>query len=137
MKTYLLYNPHAGIGNGQQEAKRLAARYDGEVTCTDITTVESYASLFAELEQTDRVVLCGGDGTINRFVNDTEGLDIKCELLYYAVGTGNDFLKDLGKEAGCDPFDLKPYIQNLPFVEVNGKKYRFLNGIGFGAWNYN
>lgn len=136
MKTYLLYNPHAGIGNGQQEAGRLAARYDGEVICTDITTVESYASLFAELEQTDRVVLCGGDGTINRFVNDTEGLDIKCELLYYAVGTGNDFLKDLGKETGCDPFDLKPYIQNLPFVEVNGKKYRFLNGIGFGIDGY-
>lgn len=136
MKTYILYNPLAGSGNGAAEAEKLAAGYEGEVKCLDMTTLAGYTDLLAPLDAQDRVVICGGDGTINRFVNDTEGIDIKCELLYFAVGTGNDFLKDLGKESGCAPFDLKPYIKDLPFVEVNGMKRRFLNGIGYGIDGY-
>ena len=134
--TYILYNPLAGNGTGAAEAKKLSTRYEGEVICADMTTLNGYTELLSTLGSEDRILICGGDGTINRFVNDTDGLDIPCELLYFAVGTGNDFLKDLGKEVGCDPFDLKPYIQNLPFVEVNGKKHRFLNGVGFGIDGY-
>ena len=114
----------------------MAVTGGGEVVCQDITTVEDYAALFAELGCEDRLILCGGDGTINRFVNATEGIDIKCEVLYTAVGTGNDFLKDLGKSESDEPFSLKPYIQNLPTVELNGEKCRFLNGIGFGIDGY-
>jgi len=55
---------------------------------------------------------------------------------YYAIGTGNDFLKDLGKEVGCEPFSVKEYMKDLPLVEINGKKTRFLNGIGFGIDGY-
>jgi diacylglycerol kinase family enzyme len=134
--TYILYNPLAGNGSGAEEAKKLSTRYEGEVICADMTTLGGYTELLSTLGAEDRILICGGDGTINRFVNDTESMEIPCELLYYAVGTGNDFLKDLGKETGCDPFDLKPYIKDLPFVEVNGKKHRFLNGIGFGIDGY-
>lgn len=136
MKTYILYNPLAGSGNGAEEAAKLAAKYGEDTQCLDMTAIGSYAELLSPLTEQDRVVICGGDGTINRFVNDTEKLDIKCELLYFAVGTGNDFLKDLGKECGCEPFDLKPYIKDLPFVEVNGIKRRFLNAIGYGIDGY-
>lgn len=136
MKTYILYNPLAGQGTGKEKAKQLAAAAKGEVTCADMTACTDYAALFAKLGTGDRLILCGGDGTINRFVNATEGMDIKCDVLYCAVGTGNDFLKDLGKTEECEPFSLLPYIKNLPFVEVNGEKCRFLNGVGFGIDGY-
>ena len=136
MKTYIIYNPHAGTGNGATEAQKLTALYQGEVLLQDMTKIESYAELLAPLRAEDQLLICGGDGTLNRFVNDTEGLEFPFDILYYAVGTGNDFLNDLGKKPGCEPFSIKQYLTDLPFVEVNGKTHRYLNGIGFGVDGY-
>ena len=101
-----------------------------------MTQIRDYTSFFASLTADDTVVLCGGDGTLNRFVNDTEGMEIPCDLLYYAAGTGNDFLRDIEKQPSEKPFSIKEYLQALPFVEVNGSVCRFLNGIGFGIDGY-
>ena len=137
MQYYILHNPLAGAGI--EKPSRLIASLTAPgntVECLDITTVGDYAAFFASLNADSAVILCGGDGTINRFVNDTEGLDIPCELLYAPGGTGNDFLRDLNKDPDTKPFSLRPYIQNLPFVEVKGKRYRFLNNVGFGIDGY-
>ena len=48
------------------------------------------------------------------------------------MGTGNNFAKDLGKQALCQPFPVEAYLKDLPTVEVKGKCYRFLNAVGFG-----
>ncbi len=136
MKTYILYNPKAGRGTSETEGKRLAALYEGDVRFMDITAIEDYAALLTPLGEEDNVVICGGDGTLNRFANAVKALDVRCNVLYYAIGTGNDFLKDLGKEVGEAPFRINKYLQNLPCVEIKGKKYLFLNGIGFGIDGY-
>ena len=136
MATYILYNPHAGNGGGEQEAKRLAPLYTGEVLLQDMTQIGDYKSFLSPLCADDTLLICGGDGTLNRFVNDTDGLELPSQILYYAVGTGNDFLHDLGKQTGEGPFAIGEYLRELPFVEVGGKKYRYLNGIGFGVDGY-
>lgn len=136
MKTYILYNPYAGHGDSAAKAEALVSKYEGEVTLYDMTKIESYEALLSPLAATDRVVLCGGDGTLNRFANDTEGVDVRCEIDYYAIGTGNDFLHDLDMQLGTDPIPVKKYLQSLPTVEVKGKTYRFLNGVGFGIDGY-
>ena len=136
MKTYILYNPHAGNRNGEEVAQELCALYQGEVVLQDMTQIGDYASFLAPLTQEDTLLICGGDGTLNRFVNDTEGLSIPCEILYSAVGTGNDFLHDLEKDTANAPISITQYLRDLPFVEVKGKKYRYLNGIGFGIDGY-
>jgi len=41
-------------------------------------------------------VIAGGDGTLNRFINDTAPLQIGCHIYYFATGSGNDFLAYLG-----------------------------------------
>ena len=136
MKTYILYNPHAGAGNSREKAEALISLYEGEVTLLDITEIEDYAAFLAPLEAEDAIVICGGDGTLNRFANAIEGLDCRCDIQYFAIGTGNDFLHDLDAESGEKPFLVKQYLKDLPVVEVNGKKCRFLNGIGFGIDGY-
>ena len=56
-------------------------------------------------------------------------------LFYFAMGSGNDFRQDVAPdEAGLIP--LGKYIRDLPTVTVNGKTYRFLNGIGYGIDGY-
>ncbi len=136
MKTYIIYNPHAGTGNGESEAQKLTALYGTDVLLQDMTGIESYAEFLAPLTAEDQLVICGGDGTLNRFVNDTEGLELPFDILYCAVGTGNDFLNDLGKKPGGEPFSIKKYLSDLPVVEVNGMTRRYLNGIGFGVDGY-
>ena len=136
MKTYILYNHLAGHGGSEAQSKTLAAKYTGEVVCKNITEITDYAALLGELDAQDNLIVCGGDGTLNRFANAIAGLDCKCNLLYYAVGTGNDFLKDIGREVGSDPVSVKPYLENLPEVEVNGEKHLFLNGVGYGIDGY-
>ena len=135
MKSYILYNPFAANGSNAEKAKALTSKIDGESVFIDITTIESYSEFFATLEEDDVIILCGGDGTINRFVNDNEGVEIKNDVLYYPLGTGNDFLKDVEKSADT-PFSIKEYIKDLPMAEINGKTYRFLNNVGFGIDGY-
>ena len=134
MKYYALFNPFAGNGKCLQDVKLLEENYK-DIDLIDMTTV-SYEEFFGGLEADDTVIICGGDGTLNRFVNDTFGIDIGNDILYYPVGTGNDFAHDLGKKAGDQPFKINEYLTDLPYVYVNGQKHLFLNGIGYGIDGY-
>lgn len=41
-------------------------------------------------------MIAGGDGTLNRLINDTAPLWTDCGIYYFATGSGNDFLADIG-----------------------------------------
>ena len=56
--------------------------------------------IFYSISPESDIVLCGGDGTLNRFINDSDGYPYENPLYYYGTGSGNDFLRDLGKEQG-------------------------------------
>ncbi len=136
MKHYALYNPLSGNQGAQDRLGALADHFGGDIICKDITKIENYKDFLESIDESDVLVICGGDGTLNRFINDTDSLDIKQEILYMAIGTGNDFLHDIGGKKEDAPVNIKKYLKNLPLVEVNGKKYRFLNNVGFGIDGY-
>ncbi len=134
MSYHILYNPLAGT-NIKDKLSPLSVIYQEEIKTHDLTMLD-YAEFFSYLNENDTVILCGGDGTLNNFVNRTLDIDIKCEVLYYALGTGNDFLRDIEKNPQDNPFSIKEYIKDLPEVEIKGKTYRFLNNVGFGIDGY-
>ena len=136
MKQYVLYNPHAGNGTAEEAAKTLAERKPDSCVLLNMTAIESYPSLLSGIAAEDTLTVCGGDGTLNRFINDTNGLDIPCEVYYLAVGSGNDFLRDLDKTPDGTPVCITRYIRDLPVTEVKGKTYRFLNNVGYGIDGY-
>lgn len=134
--TYALYNPLAGNNTCGEQSEKLHEFYKkDELTLMDVTGID-YAGFFTSLAADDKVIICGGDGTLNRFVNDTRNISISNEILYYAAGSGNDFLRDVGKEKGEPPFRINQYIKNLPSVTVNGRETLFINAIGFGIDGY-
>ena len=133
-KGYVVYNPLAGNGQAQADAQLLQVVLDEELEYYDITRITNYAAFISGMGREDYLVIVGGDGTLNRFVNDTDGLEISQEILYFPTGTGNDFAKDIGM--GENPRPITEYLKNLPSVEVNGKHYRFINGVGFGIDGY-
>lgn len=135
-KGYVLYNPLAGNGQSAEDAKLLGMILDEELRFFDVTRITNYRALLREAEPDDFLILVGGDGTLNRFVNDTEGLKIQQDILYFPVGSGNDFARDLGKAPLSHPFPITQYLVDLPSVEIKGKQYFFLNGVGFGIDGY-
>ena len=136
MKHYILYNPLAGNGRCEADIEKIEALLDGGTVKMNVTEIGSYADFLGSLEADDDIVLCGGDGTINRFVNDIDGIELKNKLYYFAAGTGNDFLNDVKPGCSGELFDLDKYVQDLPTVEINGNTYRFINGVGYGIDGY-
>lgn len=136
-KYNVLYNPLAGNGKGENAAKKLKELLNGdELTFTDMTKMSDYRALFASMPEDERVIVSGGDGTLNRFINDTEEVAFVNPVYYYATGSGNDFLKDIGGNVGDKPVCIDKYLKALPTVDVKGKSYRFINGIGYGIDGY-
>lgn len=133
-KGYVIYNPIAGNGNAKEDSQLLQMVLDEELEYYDMTRITNYGAFIGGMAQEDFLVIVGGDGTLNRFVNDTEGLRITQEILYFPAGTGNDFGKDVGIKE--NPRPITEYLKALPTVEVHGKCYRFINGVGFGIDGY-
>ena len=137
MSTYVLFNMLSGNGTGKDKVDDLKTFLRGkQVSYKDITKITDFESFFADLTIKDEIIICGGDGTLNHFINDTDGIRILPAIYYYPTGSGNDFWNDLGKKPGDNPIRIEQYLKDLPFVEVNGMKKRFLNGIGYGIDGY-
>ncbi|MBE6549830.1 MAG: diacylglycerol kinase family protein [Ruminococcaceae bacterium] len=136
-KYCVLYNPYAASGTGKASAEKLTSIMpDDKLDFVDMTEIGDYASFFSSIGADMKLVISGGDGTLNRFINDTENIDIPCSVYYFATGTGNDFLNDIGGSKGDKPFCIDRYIKDLPTVTVKGKTYRFINGVGYGIDGY-
>ena len=82
--TYILYNTHAGNQHVDEELEALMSSFPGDSVKKDVISID-YRKFIPTLTEEDTVILCGGDGTLNHFVNDTEGLDVPCEVLYYRL----------------------------------------------------
>lgn len=133
-KVYVFYNPLANNGRGEESINQLLETIDGEHVLCDMT--KGYGSIINEISADDTLILCGGDGTLNRFINEIDVDNIECDILYYASGSGNDFAHDIGLSRGDAPVSVKKYLKDLPEVEVKGKTYKFINGIGYGIDGY-
>ncbi len=130
---YVLYNPLANNKTGEKTAREfLNGKLDGDAEFKDITEIEDVGAFVRGLTADDRIIIAGGDGTINRFINVVDG-DIACRVDYVATGSGNDFKKDVG---GDEFINLEKYIHDLPRVTVNGETHKFINGIGYGIDGY-
>ena len=122
---YYLYNPKSNNG--------IKADIPG-ARLTDASRL-NYRDFFSGLAPEDEVILVGGDGTINYFINHADLSSLKNKVYIYGNGSGNDFLHDIGEDAGKEVL-LNPYLTNLPTVTVKGKTYKFINNMGFGIDGY-
>ena len=129
----IIYNPLSGNKSGTDRAKALQEKLNA-TECVDMTTIESYEEFFASHKDVS-VVICGGDGTLNRFINDISDLTVENDIYFFANGSGNDFFRDIEKSAD-EPVCINEYIKNLPVCTVGDKEFKFINGIGYGIDGY-
>lgn len=133
-KGYVIYNPLAGQGTAAEDAEVLRIVLNEELEYYDMTRITNYRVFLSSLERDDYLVIVGGDGTLNRFVNNTDGIPVEQKVFYLPSGSGNDFAREVSEDG--EPVDVSQYLETLPSVEVEGKNYRFINGVGFGLDGY-
>lgn len=133
----VFFNPTSGNGKGEADAHRLDNIHpECEINYVNKNLDVSFHEIIAEVDADEPVVISGGDGTLNRLVNEISREDLDREILYFPTGSGNDFIHDLGIPANTPPFLLNPYIEKLPRVRIRSKEYKFLNGAGAGFDGY-
>lgn len=136
MKKYvILYNPYSANNNGLEYAKTLENIYDSnvELIYESMPLVEDFKKFFKKYHED--IIICGGDGTLNYFINHTNNIKYDNVILYYATGSGNDFHNDIGNKVKI-PYEINQYLKDLPTVTVKGKDYKFLNNVGYGIDGY-
>ena len=130
---YVLMNPRANNGLGEQDAREWAKCLNEEVTYVNVLETKDMGAFVKGLNPDDVIIVAGGDGTLNHFANDIAELDVKNEMYYVKSGSGNDFYRD--NKEHCNELGMIPlnrFVQNLPIVTVNGVRRRFINGVGYG-----
>ena len=135
--VHVLYNPMANNKKGKVNAEKIKEVFAEKIfDFVDATTVENYEEYIKNVPAEDEIVIAGGDGTINRFVNSVDCDALERKIYYYASGSGNDFMHDVAEKAENGFIELNPYIKDLPTVTVKGEEHCFINGIGFGIDGY-
>ena len=130
--THILYNAKANCGRGADVLPAVKAALPDERDWkeADLTKIDT-AAYIAAIPADEKVIVCGGDGTLNHLATDLYGKAYSAKLFLFKSGTGNDFLRDVDPD-GSALFPLDDYIRHVPQVEVNGRKSRFINGCGYG-----
>ena len=135
-KYKILYNPKSNNKQGKTAAQAVTKLIKGEeYEYIDWLSITDRNQFFNALDEYDKIILCGGDGTLNHFINDVDTDALKNDVYLYAVGTGNDFVTSIGGDTET-LIPINEYIVNLPTVTVKQKDYKFINGVGFGIDGY-
>lgn len=133
----VLYNPKASHGKGKANAFALLDMFPKDtLRYADLTQIDDLAAFVDGLPADERLIVAGGDGTLSCFVNRMNRDYFERDIYYYAAGTGNDFLHDLGMPTGTKPFIINRYLEDLPRIRFNDREMRFINGVGQGIDSY-
>lgn len=134
MKALLLYNTASGrgrINSRLNEINALFTKAGYEVTPNKI---EFSKNPFEGYEDTDLVVICGGDGTVNFVINALKEKDLDPEIGIIPAGTANDFAYALGMKSdiiGAAQQIINGKVRRIDCGKVNDKY--FVNVLSFGV----
>ena len=139
MRLKLIYNPTAGRGKAHRriaEAEEHLRSRGARVDCESSTSARDLVRIAAESSRAeyDRVVIVGGDGTLNLAIRE---LDLaRGTLALIPTGSGDDFARVLGIprkiRAACDVI-LDGRVREVDVALANGIRYLGVAGLGFDS----
>ncbi|QWB95849.1 hypothetical protein KHQ89_08040 [Mycoplasmatota bacterium] len=129
----ILFNPLSRNGNNRQFIDKITKqlkKLGHDVEHVNILNVDDVETFVKSRHKDDRIILVGGDGTLNHIANRIYGIAYPQDLFMYQAGTGNDFIRSLKTKEKV--VFIKPYLKQLPYVTFNEQSRYFLNGVGLG-----
>ena len=139
MKVKFIYNPAAGRGRASKhhaEAERCLRELGADVDAHASSSPADLTRAAAEASRGgyDRVVVCGGDGTLNLALRE---FDLRMgTLALVPQGSGDDFAKVLGiprDVRGACEIALRGKVREVDVAVANGVRYLGVAGLGFDS----
>lgn len=128
-KAFAFYNPLAGNGDCKTDVHLLDLIYDEPIVYCDLTKPETYERHLFSVDPEDLLVLCGGDGTLNRFFNLLPLDMLPCDVLCFPLGRRNEFAAACAHPFGSEPFSVRQVLPHLPRLKINERVVHFLSTI--------
>lgn len=129
----ILYNPISRNGANtnivEKVVKKMKKKHES-VRVKSLLEIEDKKEFLSNLDPETKIIIVGGDGTLNRVANEIRGIENLPEIYLYKAGTGNDFRRSLKNKKKLTRIDQ--YLINLPSVTFKNEDIVFLNGIGLG-----
>ncbi|MEK6375391.1 MAG: diacylglycerol kinase family protein [Acidobacteriota bacterium] len=139
MRLRLIFNPAAGRGRARRhvrEAEEHLRTLGAQVETVASASPDDLTRLAAEGSRSgyDRVVVCGGDGTLHRAVRDFDLARTPLALL--PLGSGDDFAKVCGiprnLRVACE-VAVRGAVREVDVAHANGIRYMGVAGLGFDS----
>jgi diacylglycerol kinase (ATP) len=139
LRIKLIYNPMAGRGRVTRhhaEAERYLRELGAEVDVHASTSPADMTQAAADASRGafDRVVVCGGDGTLHLSVREFDLANGTLALI--PLGSGDDFAKVLGiprgLRAACE-LALRGRAREIDVAVANGIRFLGVAGLGFDS----
>lgn len=138
MKQILfIYNPVAGVGKIKHNMFEVIEFYnenDCLVTLCPVRKMEDwYRTSPPDIVQYDRIVCCGGDGTLNIVVSFLKQHDSVCNIAYIPAGSTNDFAYSLGIPEDFDRAlgtTLFGALRKIDTGNFNGRHFLYVAAFG-------
>ncbi len=123
----ILHNPMTKNKKARRRLKRVVnyfKRRNIRFRLKSLLKIDDLEAFIKRIPSDSKLVLLGGDGTINAFINRTYNLHVAQSIYLMGVGSGNDFLRSLKRQNTGHQF-----IRRMKY----GRKSRFfINGSGLG-----
>ncbi|MGI6787211.1 MAG: diacylglycerol/lipid kinase family protein [Acholeplasmataceae bacterium] len=129
----ILYNPISRNGANtkvvEKIVKKMKKKHE-QVEVQSLLDIKDTKEFLKNIDPNTKIVLVGGDGTLNRIANEIRGIEQLPEVYLYKAGTGNDFRRSIKTRKKLARIDQ--YLVDLPTVNFKDHNMVFLNGIGLG-----
>ncbi len=139
MHLKVIYNPAAGRGRARRHVREVEEYLRSRGARADLepsTGPDDLVRIAAESSRAgyDRVVVCGGDGTLNLAVREFDLAQGTLALI--PTGSGDDFARVMGiprnVRAACDVV-IDGVIREVDVALANGIRYLGVAGLGFDS----
>ncbi len=134
MNYKILFNPKSNRGKTDKNIKKLQNKLLKEghnVEVSSLLDIKSADDYIKSINEDDKIIIFGGDGTLHYLANELMGHKYKQEIFVASkAGTGNDFVRSLRQKTFL--IKINDYINDLPYVSEKDNKRYFINSVGFG-----
>jgi len=124
----ILYNPKSKNSHGNIQTHKLVKKYKKAKTpfrLKSILKIDDITSYLDDHPDIEKIILLGGDGTINNLVNNIILYDLKQNIYIKKNGSGNDFLRSLKSRDQNPQYIMQNTLDNT-------STHYFINGTGIG-----
>jgi YegS/Rv2252/BmrU family lipid kinase len=134
MRALLLYNTSSGRGNIKSRIMDIKAVFKEAGIDIRPHRIDFSKNPLDGYEDSELVVICGGDGTVNYVVNAIKSKDLDPEIGIIPMGTANDFARAIGMNS--NPITAAKQIAQGKVRRVDCGKVNdryFVNILSFGV----